>query len=158
MVVVSVRVKRLKKIIAVLAVMVIIASGILIYKQIKTPDKKADSQITLTTHSDIVIYYAKCGWLAGDDEIVHDEITIPGEFNETFLLYNDLQLSQGFDLSRYKGEKVTRIVYEIKNHPDSEHAVGTLLMNGDNLVGADVTLLDTGEYQKFVNNEDAVAG
>lgn len=157
MVVISVRMKIIKKIILFVLMCVIISLGILIFKSVNTKQNKAKEPVKLCTNSDIVLYLSKCGFLADDKCLETKEITIPSEFNETYLKYNDLQLKQGFDLSSYKGQQATKYTYKIKNHPQSQQAVATLIVYQECLIGADVTLLDTSTYEVLVNNPGVVA-
>ena len=38
---------------------------------------------------------------------------------EPYLSYNDLQRSQGFDLTRYCGQTLSRYTYVVTNYPDA---------------------------------------
>ena len=59
--------------------------------------------------------------------------------SEVFERYNDLQRSQGFDLSAYAGKNVRRYVYEIKNYPDSSDTYyATLFIYKNAVIGGDV--------------------
>ena len=52
-----------------------------------------------------------------DEYDLYGEISeqiIPEEFDDVFLMYNDLQQSQGFDLENYKGKSVKRYSYLAK--------------------------------------------
>ena len=67
------------------------------------------------------------------------EVRIPTEPSEVFERYNDLQRSQGFDLSAYAGKNVRRYVYEIKNYPDSgDTYYATLFIYKNAVIGGDV--------------------
>ena len=44
---------------------------------------------------------------------------MPEEPGEVFLRYNELQVSQGYDLLQYSGQELTRYVYQVTNYPDS---------------------------------------
>ena len=57
--------------------------------------------------------------------------------------YNDLQRSQGFDLSRYSGKKVTSYTYEVSSLPDgtkmgNEKYLATLIVYKNKVVAADL--------------------
>ena len=54
--------------------------------------------------------------------------------------YNDLQKSQGYDLSQYAGKTVMRYVYEVTNYPNAEQPVyATLLVYKNQIIGGDIT-------------------
>lgn len=48
------------------------------------------------------------------DAIKTSEVTIPEEFNDTYKKYNDLQICQGLDLSKFNGRQVLQIVYMVE--------------------------------------------
>ena len=67
------------------------------------------------------------------------ELTIPESWNNLYNDYNEVQLNQGFDLSNYKGKKVTLYTYTITNYKDlSEGVVADMLVCDGNLIGGDV--------------------
>ena len=54
--------------------------------------------------------------------------------------YNELQISQGFDLAGYGGKTVKRYVYEVTNYPDTTDSYfATILVYKDNVIGGDVS-------------------
>ena len=68
------------------------------------------------------------------------EVRIPRESDEVFERYNNLQKSQGYDLSRYAGKNVMRFVYKITNYPGATEPVyATLLVHKDQVIGGDIT-------------------
>lgn len=73
------------------------------------------------------------------------QITIPGEFDAVYEQYNQLQKAQGFDLSLFRGETVTRYTYRVNNHPHTEQVVvANLLVKDRAVIGGDIcsTALD----------------
>ena len=67
-------------------------------------------------------------------------VRIPEKDSETFSRYNELQKSQGFDLTEHAGKKATRYVYEILNYPDADQPVyATIFVLDGKIVGGDVT-------------------
>ena len=144
MVVISVRMRRLKKAVLILFLAVIAALTVLIIKNSITSDKSPAPRI-LSENTDRVLFLAECGWLSDEEPKSVQEIIIPSEFNEIYSAYNDIQLSQGFDLNDYKGKTVTKYVYGIRNYPESEYVNATLLIFEDKLVGGDLALLESGK-------------
>ena len=68
------------------------------------------------------------------------EVKIPRGSDEVFDRYNELQKSQGYDLSKYAGKKVMRYVYQVNNFPDAKEPVyATLLVYKDLIIGGDIT-------------------
>ena len=75
-------------------------------------------------------------------------VKIPVEDSEVFRRYNELQKSQGFDLTAYAGKTAVRYVYEVLNYPDADGPVyATVFVLEGKIVGGDVT--DTGANGKM---------
>lgn len=93
----------------------------------------------IKTNDDRVAFLASFGWQVAPEPTQTQEVRIPTEPSEVFERYNDLQRSQGFDLSAYAGKNVRRYVYEIKNYPDSSDTYyATLFIYKNAVIGGDV--------------------
>lgn len=88
-----------------------------------------------------VAYLATFGWSVNAEPVEAQSVKIPeGEDNEVFARYNELQRSQGFDLSAYAGREVTRYVYEILNYPETSGSVyASILVCDGVIIGGDIT-------------------
>ena len=94
----------------------------------------------LKTNDDRVAYLASYGWEVAQEPVQTQEVRIPTEPSEVFERYNDLQVSQGFDLHNYAGKSVKRYVYQISNYPDTEDTYyATLLVYKNAVIGGDVS-------------------
>lgn len=83
------------------------------------------------------------GWQVSASPVEAGKVRIPEQPSELFSRYNDLQKSQGYDLSQYAGQTVMRYVYKVNNYPGATEPVyATLLVHKDKVIGGDVT--DTG--------------
>lgn len=68
------------------------------------------------------------------------QVKIPEDSQEVFDRYNNLQKSQGYDLSRYAGKTVMRYVYQVNNFPGATEPVyATLLVHQGKIIGGDIT-------------------
>lgn len=80
------------------------------------------------------------GWKVTTSPTESGQVRIPKEPSQVFDRYNDLQKSQGYDLTQYAGKTVTRYVYRINNYPGATEPVyATLLVYKDQIIGGDVT-------------------
>ncbi len=80
------------------------------------------------------------GWEVAASPRESGQVKIPQAGNDVFDRYNDLQKSQGYDLSQYAGKTVMRYVYEIKNYPGASDPVyATVLVYKNQVIGGDVT-------------------
>lgn len=86
-----------------------------------------------------VAFLTGFGWDVGSEPVLSQEVLIPKEWDEVFTAYNDLQVSQGFDLKKYKGKRVMRYTYEIKNYPGNIKGVqANMLIYKENVLGGEV--------------------
>lgn len=79
------------------------------------------------------------GWEAdSSDETVKDTV-IPSVFDNVYDAYNSIQLSQGFDLSEYKGKAVKLYNIKVNNYPqNSEYVYATLIVLDGVIIGGDI--------------------
>ncbi len=103
-------------------------------------DSTADTVTTMSDNDSRVQFLESLGWDVTTSPKESSQVRIPEEQSPVYSRYNDLQKSQGYDLSQYAGKNVMRYVYEIKNFPNSEQPVyATLLVYKNQIIGGDVT-------------------
>ena len=87
-----------------------------------------------------VAYITQQGWQVNAEPVQTQSVKIPTEEGEVFRRYNELQKSQGFDLTQYAGRQATRYVYEVLNAADAAGPVyATIFVLDGKIVGGDVT-------------------
>ncbi len=95
-----------------------------------------------------VQFLTEQGWEVNETPTESSRVKVPGQTSQIYERYNNLQKSQGYDLSKYAGKKVMRYVYEIRNYPGTTAPVyATLLVYKDQIIGGDIT--DTGANGKI---------
>ena len=100
------------------------------------------------TNEERAAFLSQCGWQVNAEPIQTQSVKIPEEDSEVFRRYNELQQSQGFDLTEYAGKTAMRYVYEVLNYPDADGPVyATIFVLDGKIVGGDVT--DTGANGKM---------
>ena len=88
------------------------------------------------------------GWQVKDEPVQAGKVKMPRQTSAVYERYNNLQKSQGYDLSDYAGKKAMRYVYEVTNYPGAGDPVfATILVFQDRIIGGDVT--DTGKGGKI---------
>jgi hypothetical protein len=96
------------------------------------------------------------GWEVSASPAESSQVRIPETMTEVFDRYNQLQKSQGYDLSAYAGKNVMRFVYKVNNYPGATEPVyATVLVYKNQVIGGDIT--DTaagGKVQGFKMNKD----
>ncbi len=121
-----------KKTIAVLLLAIIAAAVIIVVKSVHAADKKTVAEFDGSAAYDYISSFGVC---ADDGGLVTDEITVPEYFGDVYKNYNDVQLSQGFDLAKYKGCTLKRFTFPLS---DRENAFAEVLSYNGAVVGADV--------------------
>lgn len=127
-----------KKIILVLAA---IAAAILAVIWLWPGESDAQTPTAkVATNDDRVAFLTNLGWDVTVTPTETMQVRIPETGEEVFQRYNNLQKSQGYDLSAYGGKTVMRYVYQVNNYPGATDPVyATLLIYKDQVIGGDVT-------------------
>lgn len=93
-----------------------------------------------------VAFLSQFGWEISPDPIEVSEVIIPSEFDNTYENYNKIQKENAFDLEKYKGMRVKRWTYEIKNYPgypsDSGCIRANILVYDGLVIGGDVSSVE----------------
>lgn len=93
------------------------------------------------SNDDRVAYLASFGWSVNAEPAEAQKVAIPDSGdNPVFSRYNDLQKSQGFDLTSFAGKDVMRYVYQVLNYPEAKEPVyATVLVSDGKIIGGDIT-------------------
>ena len=93
----------------------------------------------IQTNGDRVPYLTSYGWQVSPDPVAVEELLLPETFEGAYQEYADLQASQGFDLTAYRGKRVKRYTYTVANYPTGEQGIqANLLLYRDTVVGGDI--------------------
>ena len=93
----------------------------------------------INTPEDAAELLTELGWTVEPSPVETVDVVIPAVFSDVYEKYNELQLTQGFDLTRHAGKTATRWTMSITNHPSGEEEVyATLLVINSRIVGGDV--------------------
>ena len=127
-----------KKIVMIVTAIIILVAGLIMLLG------KNDAEPTVSTgvsNNDARVDFLKTfGWEVTTSPTESGQVRIPEQSNEVFDRYNDLQKSQGYDLSAYAGKTVMRYVYKVSNYPGATAPVyATLLIYKNQVIGGDVT-------------------
>ena len=128
----------MKKILLVLgAIVALTLSAILLFG---ADDAQTTSAGALSNNDARVQFLKDFGWEITTSPVETSQVRIPEISSQVFDRYNNLQKSQGYDLSQYAGKKVMRYVYKVNNYPGaSEPVYATLLIYKNQIIGGDVT-------------------
>jgi len=138
MLVMTAKVDKKKLAIIFAAVVVAIAALILL---LGGGDDTTPTASTAVSNNDARVAFLKSfGWDVTTSPVESSQVRIPEQTTEVYERYNQLQKSQGYDLTAYAGKTVMRYVYQINNYPGATEPVyATLLVYKNQVIGGDVT-------------------
>ena len=143
MMIVSAKLSKRKILAGLLAAAGVIALLVVLLTASEEPAAPSEPTTSPTldgaTNEDRVAFLQSFGWQVSETPTETQEVRIPEEFNEVFTRYNQLQLSQGFDLSRQAGKAAKRYVYTISNHPNGTDYRATVLVYRNKIIGGDIS-------------------
>lgn len=113
--------------------------------------KSVSAVISASTDEERRNYLATFGWET-EQEYEEKQLTIPQSWNQVYTDYNEVQVNQGFDLSEYKGKRVTLYTYTVNNYNNAQQGiVADMLVCDGVLIGGDLcnTSADNGFLTGF---------
>ena len=132
---------------ALVALLVFIPSAESDKAEITVPTSEGISYDKIKTADDRIDFLKQFGWEVDTAPIEEVEVTVPAEFDKVYTSYNELQLEQGFDLTRYQKKKVMRYTYRITNYPDYDGDVYVnMLVYKKRVIGGDVCSADVNGF------------
>lgn len=152
MLVMTAKVDKKKLAIIFSAVVVAIAALILLLSGGKDAEPTVSTNIS---SNDARVNFLKgFGWDVTTSPVESSQVRIPEKSSQILDRYNELQKSQGYDLTKYAGKTVMRYVYKINNFPGATDPVyATLLVYKDQVIGGDITnTAARGQIQGFKMN------
>lgn len=110
----------------------------------------------LATNDDRVAYLEAMGWQVEPEAVETLQFLLPDPLTDTYLQYNALQKEQGFDLSAFCGQPITRYTYTVTNYPERPRGVQlNLYLCGDQPVAGDVVCAGADGFQTTLEYPDA---
>lgn len=135
------KVDKKKILIALAAVAAVIVLLVLLFSGGSEPAQPtASGQLSANANDGRVAFLEGHGWTVSNAPVESGQVRIPQPGNQVFDRYNQLQLSQGYDLSSFAGKTALRYVYKVNNYPDATDPVyATLLVYDGQIIGGDIT-------------------
>ena len=140
MLIMTTKVDKRKLLIAAVAAVAAIALLMVLGGGDSAPTASMSTAPAADTNDARVKFLTDLGWEVTPSPTETGEVRIPKAGDEVFDRYNELQRSQGYDLTKYAGKKVMRYVYQINNFPEAKEPVyATVLVYKDRIIGGDIT-------------------
>lgn len=126
---------------AVMAVLIVLTG--------RAPEEPEIPQPRLAGNEERVAYLQSLGWEVEPEPIETLQFLLPAELEEPYRTYNELQLSQGFNLSECCGKQISRCTYTVKNYPGRPEGVQANLYICEDLpVAGDICSSGAGGFQE----------
>ena len=113
--------KKTKAVVAVILAGILVAAVILLAGRSHAGRDAASRQ--LDSNADRVAYLESMGWQVESEPVETLQFLLPEKLEEPYLTYNELQDTQGFDLSVCCGKQVARYTYTVTNYPGRAEGV-----------------------------------
>ena len=142
---------NMKKILIVLGAIAALLIGII---ALSGSTETTTTSATASDNDSRVSFLKSFGWEVTTSPVESGQVRIPTETTEVYDRYNQLQQTQGYDLTQYAGKKVMRYVYKVTNFPGATDPVyATVLVHKNQIIGGDVTNTTAGgKIQSFKMN------
>ena len=117
------------KFFAVIALTLAVLVGVLSFGGFGSVAASANSDIKLggiRTNEDRIAFITQFGITVKGEAKESESFSVPEHFDRVISEYNEIQKSQGLDISKYKNKKVTRYTYEAESYGDYK---GTVYVN-----------------------------
>ena len=140
MMVMTAKVDKKKIAIVLVAVLVLVVGLVLLLGGKDDTPTAVTTAASVVGNDDRVRFLNGFGWEVTASPKESSQVLIPEKSSEVFDRYNELQKSQGYDLTRYAGQTVMRYVYQVNNYPGATEPVyATVLISKNQVIGGDVT-------------------
>ena len=110
--------------------------------QYQSTQTSAGISLLATNEQERLAFISHYGWEVDKDAVEIQEIVIPEVFDDVYENYNEIQLEQGFNLTKYAGQRVKRWTYIVRNYPDTspeeDYIRLNLIVSDGVIIGGDV--------------------
>lgn len=98
-------------------------------------------------NDDVINFLSQFGWQVDAEPVEVQVVTIPAEFDKVFAAYNEIQKSQGLNLSKFKKKDVTRYTFTVTNYADYSGTVyANVLVYRNRVIGGDICSADASGF------------
>lgn len=132
-----------KAVLAVLVLAVILIAIILLAGSADRADSNSKETAALSAvvknNDQRIRYLNSLGWEVEKKALEEQKVVIPRDFSDVYKKYNEIQLLQGFDLSKFGGIEATRYTYKVLNFPDCDtNVVADIIVYRNEIIAGDV--------------------
>ena len=93
----------------------------------------------MKTNEDRVSFIEGFGIKVNTDPVREESFTMPDDFDRVILGYNQIQKTQGLDITKYQRKRVTHYAYEVTNYDHDGKVYVNLLVYKNRIIAADIS-------------------
>lgn len=138
-----------------MVIVALIILAFLIPGRAKQTNSVLGVSVKAQTNEQRLAFIRNFGYDVLNEPVEIKDIIIPEQFNDTYISYNEIQISQGFDLSKYKGKSAKTYAYAVTNYPgveDSEKTVrANLIVYDSKIIAGDVCSVKLDGFMHALN-------
>jgi len=139
-------IKKLKKLknlknnlpLAAIALVVVLLILLFIASKIANDSENTAALKEISSPRDAAAYLSEFGWQVSESPSSVKEVRIPADFTPTYEDYNELQKSQGFDLSKYRSQTADMYTFKVLNHPSPGDVYANVLVCRGQVIAGDL--------------------
>lgn len=151
----SVKGKNIKLILSIAASVAVIVFAVLLIplgqKDYVYPDDvlpavksmKSSDFKNVTDNEKRIEFLSRYGWTVESEPKEIIEIYIPKTFDSIYEKYNQMQIGEGLDLSKFKGKTAKRYTYVISNYEYEGTVLANLIIYKNQVIGGDISSADS---------------
>lgn len=143
MFILSVRAGR-KKIFIVLAAILLVVTAVIVVAKLFNSKPVASSggkkyALSAESNEERVSFLEQFGWQVTTEPLEMKDVSIPAQFDDVYIQYNNIQKEQGLDLTPYAGKTCKQWVYAVTNYPQATDVRATILVYENRVIGGDLS-------------------
>ena len=100
----------------------------------------------IRNNEDRIAFIEGFGIKVKDEAVTEESFSMPDDFDRVIMGYNQIQKSQGLDLTKYRGKKVTHYAYEVTNYDYEGTVYVNLIVHRGKIIAADISSLAGGGF------------
>lgn len=108
----------------------------------------------MKTNEDRVAFIESFGIRVKPEPVSEEAFTMPEDFDRVILGYNQIQKTQGLDLTKYSRKRVTHYAYEVTNYDSEGSVYVNLLVHRNRIVAADISSVADGGFVSALTDFD----
>ena len=129
--------------VTVLAVLLALGSAETVYA---SADGSEINYGGIKTNEDRVAFIERFGIRVKSEPVSEETFTMPEDFDRVILGYNQIQKTQGLDLTKYSRKRVTHYAYEVTNYDSDGTVYVNLLVHRNKIIAAAISSVADGGF------------